>query len=220
VSRNLPRTALLAGYYEDYLKHQDTARFVAEVNVRYTQGTLQRLLEHPACEIRRAAALALGFLGNYDSNAALGKLLNDPDPTVRLLAETSIRKVWLRYGTESQQKQLSVIIRLNAARRYQEAITRADRLIEEAAGFAEAYNQRAVAYYGIGEHAEAIRDCRMALELNPYHFAAAAGMGQAYLELRDPVAALDAFRRALKLNPDLQAVRMQVARLERLIEDA
>jgi len=34
------------------------------------------------------------------------------------------------------------------------------------------------------------------------------------------VAALDAFRRALKLNPDLQAVRMQVARLERLIEDA
>ncbi len=68
--------------------------------------------------------------------------------------------------------------------------------------------------------AVAIRDCRMALELNPYHFAAAAGMGQAYLEMRDPVAALDAFRRALKLNPDLQAVRMQVARLERLIEDA
>lgn len=220
MSRNLPRTALLAGYYEDYLKHQDTARFVAEVNLRYTQGTLQRLLEHPAFELRRAAAMALGFLGDYDSNAPLGKALNDPDPTVRLLAETSIRKVWLRYGTEAQQKQLSVIIRLNAARRYREAVLRADRLIEEVSGFAEAYNQRAVAYYGMGEHADAIQDCRMALELNPYHFAAAAGMGQAYLELRDHVAALDAFRRALKLNPDLQAVRMQVTRLERLIEDA
>ncbi|MGQ9505256.1 MAG: tetratricopeptide repeat protein [Thermogutta sp.] len=220
MSRNLPRTALLAGYYEDYLKHQDTARFVAEVNLRYTQGTLQRLLEHPAFELRRAAAMALGFLGDYDSNASLGKALNDPDPTVRLLAETSIRKVWLRYGTEAQQKQLSVIIRLNAARRYREAVLRADRLIEEVSGFAEAYNQRAVAYYGMGEHADAIQDCRMALELNPYHFAAAAGMGQAYLELRDHVAALDAFRRALKLNPDLQAVRMQVTRLERLIEDA
>jgi tetratricopeptide (TPR) repeat protein len=219
VSRNVPRTALLGAFYEDYLKHLDTARFVADVNSRYMQGTLQRLLEHPLCELRRAAALALGYVGDYASNGALGRALNDRDPTVRLLAETSIRKVWLRYGTEAQQKQLSIIIRLNAARRYRDALARAHRLLEEIADFAEVYNQRAVAYYGLGEHAEAIQDCRTTLELNPYHFAAAAGMGQAYLELRDPIAALEAFRRALRLNPDLHAVRIQVARLERLIED-
>lgn len=220
MSRNVPRTAVLGAIYEDYLKHLDTARFVAEVNVRYTQGTLQRLLESGTCELRRAAALALGYVGDYASNTALGRALNDPDATVRLLAQSSIRKVWLRYGSEAQQKQLSIIIRLNAARRYRDALIRANRLLEEIADFAEAYNQRAVAHYGLGEHAEAIEDCRMALELNPYHFGAAAGMGQAYLEMRDPIAALDAFRRALRLNPDLQAVRIQVARLERLIEDA
>lgn len=220
MSRNVPRTAVLGAIYEDYLKHLETARFVAEVNARYTQGTLQRLLESGSRELRRAAALALGYVGDYASNEALGRALNDADGTVRLLAQSSIRKVWLRYGSEAQQKQLSIIIRLNAARRYRDALARANRLLEELADFAEAYNQRAVAHYGLGEHAEAIEDCRMALELNPYHFAAAAGMGQAYLEMRDPIAALEAFRRALRLNPDLQAVRIQVARLERLIEDA
>lgn len=215
----MPRIALLGAIYDDYLKHHDTARFVAEVTARYTQGTLQRLLAHPSSELRRAAALALGYVGDYASNAALGRALNDRDPTVRLLAETSIRKVWLRYGSEAQQKQLSIIIRLNAAQRYRDALVRANRLLEDIEDFAEAYNQRAVAHYGLKEHAEAIQDCRMALELNPYHFAAAAGMGQAYLEMRDFIAALEAFRRALKLNPDLKAVRIQVARLERLIED-
>lgn len=219
MSRNLRRTALLSALYEEYLRHHDTARFVAEVNQHYTQGTLQRLLCHGSGEIRRAAALALGYLGDYESNAALGKALSDADPAVRVLAEASIRKVWLRFGTEEQQRQLSVIIRLNLSRRYRDAAARGNRLIEEVGNYAEAYNQRAVAWYGLGDYAQAICDCRMVLELNPYHFAAAAGMGQAYLEMRDPLAALDAFRRALRLYPDLQAVRIQVARLERLIED-
>ena len=219
MSRNLRRTALLSALYEEYLRHHDTARFVAKVNHHYNQGTLQRLLCHGLGEIRRAAALALGYLGDYDSNAALGKALNDADPAVRVLAETSIRKVWLRFGTEEQQRQLSVIIRLNLARRYRDAAARGNRLIEEVGNYAEAYNQRAVAWYGLGDYAEAIRDCWMVLKLNPYHFAAAAGMGQAFLEERNPLAALEAFRRALQLYPDLQAVRIQVARLERLIED-
>ena len=40
------------------------------------------------------------------------------------------------------------------------------------------------------------RDCHEALELNPYHFIAATCMGQAYLELENPVSALESFRRA------------------------
>ena len=44
-------------------------------------------------------------------------------------------------------------------------------------------------------------------------------MGRAYLEMGDPVSALESFRRALKLNPDLEGVRLQVARLARMVED-
>jgi cytochrome c-type biogenesis protein CcmH/NrfG len=45
-------------------------------------------------------------------------------------------------------------------------------------------------------------------------------MGQAYLELGNKLSALESFRRALRLNPDLEAVRAQVIRLKRLVEDA
>ena len=68
--------------------------------------------------------------------------------------------------------------------------------------------------------AETIRDCHEALELNPYHFIAATHMGRAYLELGNPVSALECFRRALRLNPDLEGVRLQVVRLARLVEGA
>ena len=43
-------------------------------------------------------------------------------------------------------------------------------------------------------------------------------MGRAYLELGNPVSALECFRRALRLNPDLEGVRLQVVRLARLVE--
>ena len=43
-------------------------------------------------------------------------------------------------------------------------------------------------------------------------------MGRAYLELSNPVSALECFRRALRLNPNLEGVRAQVVRLARLVE--
>ena len=72
----------------------------------------------------------------------------------------------------------------------------------------------------LGQFAECIRDSHEALELNPYHYVAATSMGRAYVELGNPVSALECFRRALRLNPDLEGVRLQVARLSRLVEDS
>jgi cytochrome c-type biogenesis protein CcmH/NrfG len=43
-------------------------------------------------------------------------------------------------------------------------------------------------------------------------------MGHAYLELQNTVSALECFRRALRLNPDLEGVRVQVAQLSRTAE--
>ena len=92
-------------------------------------------------------------------------------------------------------------------------------MIRQAPWFAEAWNQRAVAQFACGHFAESIRDCHQALEINPYHFVAVAGMGHAYLQLQNPVSALECFRRALRLNPDLEGVRIQVARLTKLTEE-
>ena len=213
------RLPLLAVLYQRYLDSQDSAHFVGKASQSYTQGTMERLTEHELPVVRRAAVLALGFLGDYEANAAMGRKLLDEDRTVRLLAENGIRNVWTRAGSEQQRRQLGLIVRLNSGKHYEKAIRQATELIEKALWLAEAWSQRAVARFALGHYAESIRDSHQALEINPYHFAAASGMGYAYLELNNHVSALDSFRRALRLNPSLEGVRAQITRLARMIED-
>ncbi len=212
------RDPLLLALYEEFLESEDSAELIAKVSRAYGQGTLARLTEHALRKVRRAAVFALGLLGDYDVNHVMGRALHDEDRTVRLLAEDGIRNVWKRVGTDQQRRKLLVIIRLNTAKHYEEARQRASQLVDNAPWFGEAWNQRAVAHFGIEQFTAAVRDCHQALELNPYHFAAAAGMGQAYLRLENQVSALESFRRALRLNPNLEDVRAQVTRLTRLIE--
>jgi tetratricopeptide (TPR) repeat protein len=219
VSSQPPRCPLLLVFYEQYLESHDSSNFVRLVAESYGPGTLERLVQSPAREIRRAAVLALGFLGDYDVNHTLGRAMHDEDRTVRTLAENAIRSVWNRMGEQPERQELGVILRMNAARQYQEVIYRTTQLLGRVAWFAEVWHQRAVAYFNLDQYAEAIRDCHESLEINPYHFVAATTMGQAYLELDNPVSALECFRRALRLNPDLEGVRAQEAKLARRIGD-
>jgi tetratricopeptide (TPR) repeat protein len=127
--------------------------------------------------------------------------------------------VWARDGTQGDRRELDVLIRLGAAHQYEEVIRRATRLVEQSPSVAEGWHQRGTAYYALGQFVQSIRDCHEALEINPYHFIAATSMGRAYMELNNRVSALECFRRALRLNPDLEGVRVQVVRLARLVED-
>ena len=218
VSSKKRRTPFLSALYQQYLDDQDAAAFINKLSARYAPGTLQRLAHNRSREVRRAAVLALGFVGDYTMNHTMGRALLDGDRIVRMIAENGIRSVWTRAGNEEQRQQLDVITRLNATRRFQEAVQRATKLIEKVPWFAEPWNQRAIARLNLGQLAESIRDCHQTLEINPYHFVAATTMGRAYLELENHVSALESFRRALRINPNLEGVRVHVVRLARMVE--
>jgi tetratricopeptide (TPR) repeat protein len=98
------------------------------------------------------------------------------------------------------------------------ALREATALTRDAPWLAEAWNQRAIAHFALNRYEESVRDCRQTLEINPYHFAAAAGMGQCYLKQGDRPHALEAFRRAIGLNPEMEGVRAQVQQLERSLK--
>lgn len=213
------RTPLLQNLYHQYLDDENSAQFVRGVAERYTVSTLERLALFGSRIARRAAILSLGFIGNYESNNVLGLALHDSDRGVRLLAENGIREIWCRDGSDAQQQRISVIERLNGSRDFEQAEQLATELIDEAPWYAEAWNQRAIALYYQSKFEASANDCHQALELNPYHFGAAVGMAHCYLELSDAFAALECFRRALKLNPDLEGVRAQVQYLERSLEE-
>ena len=191
-----PRLPRLLADYQRYLEDRDSAAFLAAVSQRHTSGTLERLARHDRREVRRAAVFALGFLGDYAANHVLGCSLLDGDRNVRTLAENSIRCVWMRDGTQAERRELDVLVRLGAARQFEEVARRATRLLDASPSLAEAWNQRGTAHYALGRFAEAIRDCHQAMEINPYHFIAATSMGRAYLELGNPVSVLECFRRA------------------------
>lgn len=213
------RFPLLDRLYLRYLEDENSAAFIASVSRNYMTSTLERLAEYGGQVTRRGAVLALGFLAGYESNSVLGRALKDDDRIVRILAENAIREMWCRDGNESQRQQLAIIVRLNDSYRFEEAVRQATELIEQAPSFAEVWNQRAIAHYRLRRFEDAANDCQQTLELNPYHFGAAVGMAHCYLELGEGFAALECFRRAIDLNPNLEAVQEQVDYLERALKE-
>ena len=203
----------LTTLYFAYLQNHDTRLFINQVMQCYDESALIRLTEAVCTQTRRAAALTLGFIGTYQANEALGRLLKDRDRTVRLLAESSVKTVWTREGSEEQRQQLYAVMRLIAAQEFGEAVSQANILLDEDPFYAEARNQRAIALFALGKFEESIEDCRIVLDLNPYHFGAVIGMGHAYMQLQDQPSAIECFQQALSINPNLEFARRHLERL-------
>lgn len=211
----LPHTgSLLVDYYEAFLRDQDIEAFRRNVSARYSEGTLARLLQAGEAQARRASILALGLFGGFGSNAAVARGLRDPDATVRTLADNALWAIWFRADSPENNEALERIRALVNRQRFDLAIELADRLVQATPGFAEAYNQRAIARFFQGQFAESIEDCKLVLERNPFHTGALAGMGQCLLRLGRRDEAIRTFRLALKLQPYNDSIRETVAQLE------
>lgn len=213
------RIPLLEAYYRRFLKDENTATFIKAVAGRYAVPTLERLSLGGRTPTRRAALLSLGFISDHASTPIVAQALHDRDRAVRLIADNAIRTLWCRAGNEGERKQLALVMRMNGTRRYDEAIKQATELIRKSPDIAEAWNQRAISHFQLREFDDSIGDCHATLERNPFHFGAASGMGQCYLELGYLQPALASFERALTLNPGLDSVRRNVDRLRASLEE-
>lgn len=213
VSHHTPTTRL-AQLYVAYGEHHQTRDFIDGVLEHYTEAALVRLTSSRCVISRRGAALALGFVGSFQANGSLGRLLVDDDPQVALLAESSIKSVWTRSGTPQARQELCRVMQEIANGDYAEAVRLANNLLERVPYFAEVRNQRAIALFALQQYEGTIRDCAIVLEDNPFHFGAAVGMGHAYLQLGEYGVALFAFHYALKINPRLTQIEKQIALIE------
>jgi tetratricopeptide (TPR) repeat protein len=210
---------LLVDYFEQYLDDHDVNAFLRATAERYFIGTLERLAVHGERMSRRAAVLALGRLSDYQSNAVLGRALTDVDRGVRTLAENAIAMIWPRVGLAVHQRRLGAVDERLEEGDYDRASQLAGRIIQDAPWIAQGWYQRGKAFLHLGQYDASARDCHQALEINPYHFQAASTMGQAYELQHNLVAALEAFRRALRLNPNMEEVRARVIQLQRVLKN-
>jgi tetratricopeptide (TPR) repeat protein len=154
---------------------------------------------------------ALGLLGTMNACAGVAARLHDEDRDTARLAADTLWTLWFRGDTPANNQELQRFARM---RDREQALTGIDALVQRAPEFAEAYNQRAIIYFRQKKFDRSIADCQKALELNPFHFGAQAGLGQCYMQMRKHRAALKAFRAALRLNPHMDGVAETIRALE------
>ena len=181
-----------------------------------TRAQARAALKKPDPQERRRGALGLGLSGRMDDVPMLVAALRDSDDTVRTIAEEALWTVWSRSGDARVDDLFKRGVSEMNAEHFRDAIATFTRIIELKPDFAEGWNKRATAYYLAGEYRRSLADCDEVIKRNPQHFGALSGYGQIYLRLDRPDKALEYFRRALAVNPNLDGVQSLIDRLEEL----
>ena len=174
-------------------------------------------IANPDVETRRQAAAWLGEVGTMADAAVLLGALADRDEVVRALAEHSVWQVWSRSGDAEADHLLQIGIEQMSRRDGPAAAQTFTTVIQRRPDFAEAWNKRATVYFLMGEYQKSLQDCDEVMKRNPSHFGALAGYGQIYLQLDQPERALQYFRQALRVNPNLRGIAELIPQLERAL---
>jgi tetratricopeptide (TPR) repeat protein len=177
-----------------------------------------RLLSHAAPQTRREAADRLGEVGVMADVPPLLKVLRDSDEDTRQHAEQAIWHIWSRSGNREVDGLYQTGIEQMEAGDLQQAVATFTRIINLKPDFAEGWNKRATLYFLVGDLRKSLADCDEVMKRNPYHFGALSGYALIYTRLEYYDRALEYSRRALKVNPNMDAVRNNIDLLERLLE--
>ena len=194
---------------------EDVESLKALLTAKYSENDLVDYLQNDDPLVGRAAAIALGLIGGMDVVPALVENLKNDDPRACFNTEIALWNIWSRSGNESVDKMLKTGKRHLENENLAEAIEQFTAVIEAEPNFAEGYNQRAIAYFLLEEWDKALEDCQQTIKLNPHHFGALAGMGHVYLKLGQIDDAVDAYKQALIINPNLASITESLIHLRR-----
>jgi tetratricopeptide (TPR) repeat protein len=100
-----------------------------------------------------------------------------------------------------------------------EALATSSEIIRLKPAFAEGWNKRATIYFLLGENEKSLQDCEEVFKRNPRHFGALSGAAQIHLQLGHTRQALELFRRAIEVNPNLEGAALMIPLLEQQLKD-
>ncbi|MBD2416136.1 tetratricopeptide repeat protein [Anabaena cylindrica FACHB-243] len=127
--------------------------------------------------------------------------LKNSDANVRKQATRQIWRFWFQQKGVYGLEKIDHSQRLIDAGQLASAEELLTRLIQAQPDFAEAWNRRAFLYYSMGHYPKSLVDCQMVIQLNPVHFGAIHGMGLCYAAQGKYSEAIQAFQKALKIQP-------------------
>jgi tetratricopeptide (TPR) repeat protein len=161
----------------------------------------------PASADQRDPALDLLFAQLKSADAVRGRGI-----------EERIWTIWSVHPDRVVASLLDEGSSLMSQRRWPDALDRFDQLVRRVPDFAEGWNKRATVAFLMGDLESSVRDIQRTLILEPRHFGALAGLGQIYLRLDQPPAALRAFEAALAINPNMPGVQRLVRDLRATLD--
>ena len=147
-----------------------------------------------------------------------GALKAAPDEASAKHVEARIWAIWMQ--TPSDTAAL-LMMRAKAAMEAQQtdvALKLLDSVIKLRPDYVEGWNRRATLYYLQNDYAHSLADIQQVLIREPRHFGALAGLGMIMQDIGDDKRALDAFRRALAINPHLEKVPELVKSLSEKVD--
>ena len=129
------------------------------------------------------------------------------------MAEHAMWQIWFRGGCESANDLVARGAEALNQQKIDQAIEHLNDAIALSPDFAEAYNQRAIAYYLSERYDESIADCQQVVEKMPLHFGAWSGLGHSQLANGNVPEAIIAYEKALAVNPHLECIAELVEEL-------
>jgi tetratricopeptide (TPR) repeat protein len=201
------------------LERNDLPGLLAICKSNWTKEQIVDLLKCGHDDARKVAALALSLVGCEACIPEVARQLKDPDPTVNQMAEHALWSIWFRCGSVEANEHLAWGSQDLGRKKYQQAIDHFSQALKIHPRFAEAYNQRAIAYYLQENYKESIKDCQRATELMPCHFGAWAGMGHCYAGLGKLDEARECYAKAFEINPHWECIGKTLAELNRKLGD-
>lgn len=201
---------------EPLLAQQDVAGLLCLLKTRWQPEQIRELLRSPHTDAKKVALLALALVGPVCCAEELALQLRDPDPVINQLAEHALWAIWFRGGKSQQANQL-VCRGAEAieAKDFERALELFSQAIRSDPDFAEAYNQRAIAYYLMEDYQNSVADCRRTTRRMPCHFGAWSGAGHCHAHLEEIPQAVECYEKALDINPHLDCVRETVGELKK-----
>lgn len=147
-----------------------------------------------------------------------GALKAAPDEESAKQVEARILALWSRTSSDTTVLLMQRAKVAIEAKQPDIALKLLDAVLKLHPDYIEGWSQRATLYYVQNDYQHSLEDIEQVLIREPRHFGALAGLGMIMQELGDDKRALDAFRKALAINPHLENVRELVKTLTEKVE--
>ena len=141
-----------------------------------------------------------------------------PDETTAKAIEDRIWALWVVSGSDTTNLLMSRSKIAMEKQDYDLALRLLDSVIEIRPEYVEAWNRRATIFFLKKDYGRSIADIRQVLAREPRHFGALAGLGTILQDIGEDAPALDAFRRALAVHPNLKGIPDRVKTLTEKVE--